>query len=754
MSCVTLMFLQFNMNPGISISSGPNIEYPLHSPDVLPTNNTSSSVENVTKNLARTTSIDSGSEHSWREKRSDLNSPTKKNPLNLTVWLPITSAADGNSIDELINRERILENISIFLKVPGKLQSESLLHVHASKRYCAISEFSANENGDSLPLCPNIIALKLAKNEEKPFGLPDNILNGPAHLVLYDESGNDHQFRSVSVTHWVPKSNLPVGEGRLGKHIAIPSEKLKLRTCNRNEGFNAMDVLQRISTQCPDRCDEVTVGDNYPSVWDSNEHTCRSTHPQVNPPLRPWAGSCNCESTCFTPETNVLESNWPYINVSQQHEFALEYRILGQFRSDHSLDNATYNKLRRIKKDKVKNRFKKCKQNTPPVSSLTRNYGHQHFSENGACSALAKNAPVHEATTTNLTMTCALHEAGDIHLYFIPNLKLIFCGIPKVGSTEWLKFFRYTWGANDNLKLIFCGIPKVGSTEWLKFFRYTWGANDYPSHPHYKVDRSLFLMKNLPIEKAQEILNDPTYTRAVFLRDPAERLLSAYLDKFKHGAYSKKIKEYDKVHAKDGQSPFMKGNKISFQEFVNTLSHPVVLNSKSCMGKGVIGLHKCTDVHWRSQKKICGLDGMLPLYDFVGDFAKIGNHSKLLLQQLGAWDTWGRNYDRGPPEQGKEKMQCNVPAQKRNESSVDLGPGFNQIPPAVHMSKSKEKFEKYYTPELLSKVRKLYAMDYAIYDEIQKWERDSSSDDHVVPAGYRLASIKKSCDGISSHSNK
>ena len=37
----------------------------------------------------------------------------------------------------------------------------------------------------------------------------------------------------------------------------------------------------------------------------------------------------------------------------------------------------------------------------------------------------------------------------------------------------------------------------------------------------------------LSLNKAINILNDPTYTKAVFLRDPMTRFLSAYLDKIR-----------------------------------------------------------------------------------------------------------------------------------------------------------------------------------------------------------------------------
>ena len=55
--------------------------------------------------------------------------------------------------------------------------------------------------------------------------------------------------------------------------------------------------------------------------------------------------------------------------------------------------------------------------------------------------------------------------------------------------------------------------------------------------PHFSKNKPL--LKHLPLERVNAILRDPDWTRAVFFRDPARRLLSSYLDKFvQHRDYS------------------------------------------------------------------------------------------------------------------------------------------------------------------------------------------------------------------------
>lgn len=54
---------------------------------------------------------------------------------------------------------------------------------------------------------------------------------------------------------------------------------------------------------------------------------------------------------------------------------------------------------------------------------------------------------------------------------------------------------------------------------------------------HYHQDMDKYKVKTMPNmtpERVSSILTDPTWTKAVFLRDPAERLLSCFLDKIVH----------------------------------------------------------------------------------------------------------------------------------------------------------------------------------------------------------------------------
>ncbi len=53
----------------------------------------------------------------------------------------------------------------------------------------------------------------------------------------------------------------------------------------------------------------------------------------------------------------------------------------------------------------------------------------------------------------------------------------------------------------------FCGIPKVGITQWIQFLRFTLGARDYRAHPHSKRDQRLLRFDSMREEVQMEILN-------------------------------------------------------------------------------------------------------------------------------------------------------------------------------------------------------------------------------------------------------
>mmetsp|Transcript_10705 Transcript_10705/g.22700 ORF Transcript_10705/g.22700 Transcript_10705/m.22700 type:complete len:407 (-) Transcript_10705:124-1344(-) len=255
-------------------------------------------------------------------------------------------------------------------------------------------------------------------------------------------------------------------------------------------------------------------------------------------------------------------------------------------------------------------------------------------------------------------------------------------------------------------KLAFCGIPKVGITQWEQFLRFYMGAKDYPSLPHYKMDRVFFQFDQLDPRAQRKIWEDEEWTWAAFVRDPAERLLSAYLDKIK---------------SKSSKFSWTDGS-LTFEGFINSLSTPS--NFTNCEnGKGAnSGLSWCSDPHWRPQVYSCGISERLDRFQFIGDIHNAADQTRELLGHVGLWESHGKHFINGGVQVGRNPW-CNIMSHPHNHTRHV---GFQQKDEVSnssaaklvygHSKGSKGKMDTYYTPELLTRVQEeLYADDFNLW---------------------------------------
>jgi len=85
----------------------------------------------------------------------------------------------------------------------------------------------------------------------------------------------------------------------------------------------------------------------------------------------------------------------------------------------------------------------------------------------------------------------------------------------------------------ESHKLVFFPVAKNGCTVFKKLFRRMMGESDWlEKNPHApsKTD-GLKHVGHFSRDKQLEMMTSPNWTRAIFVRDPLERTLSAYLDK-------------------------------------------------------------------------------------------------------------------------------------------------------------------------------------------------------------------------------
>jgi hypothetical protein len=111
--------------------------------------------------------------------------------------------------------------------------------------------------------------------------------------------------------------------------------------------------------------------------------------------------------------------------------------------------------------------------------------------------------------------------------------------LPELESTDVI-FQPDRWDGAivaEEYKLVFFPIDKVGCSEWKLLFRRImgfprWNPKQKLFHLHDPDWNGLQYLANYSEEEAQEMLTSITWTRAVFVREPKGRILSAFLDKF------------------------------------------------------------------------------------------------------------------------------------------------------------------------------------------------------------------------------
>jgi hypothetical protein len=172
----------------------------------------------------------------------------------------------------------------------------------------------------------------------------------------------------------------------------------------------------------------------------------------------------------------------------------------------------------------------------------------------------------------------------------------------------------------ESHKLIFFSIPKVGCTVWKQLFRrmmgYTdWASQDYETYqPHNPQVNGLKYLYNYSLEEASVMMTSQEWTRAMMVRDPKTRFLSAFLDK-SVGNFHLHIKRRccpDESCIDDAQT---------LEGFLRLCA-------------------KCYDDHWRPQSDRVDFK-YWPYIDHISHVETAADDAKDLLQNIGAWEEFG-----------------------------------------------------------------------------------------------------------------
>ena len=258
----------------------------------------------------------------------------------------------------------------------------------------------------------------------------------------------------------------------------------------------------------------------------------------------------------------------------------------------------------------------------------------------------------------------------------------------------------------ERYKLIFFYVPKVGCTVWKQLFRRMMGYTDWKEKfPHDTRSNGLVYLHQLNLTYATEIMNSPDYTRAIMLRDPKERLLSAYLDKALHDQGSYLLDACCKS-TRTCWTPTITGGGGTFADFFRLTQ-------------------RCMDTHWRPQSQRME-EKYIPLLDVIGHMKTMERDAKRLLQRIGAWDDYGAS---GWGVHGNESIF-------QSKGTVSHATSQNK-------ADSRQRLAQFYTAELEKIVDLKYAKDYDI-PEYRLWKQpifpSSRPTVHVQRKDYIMSS--------------
>ena len=302
------------------------------------------------------------------------------------------------------------------------------------------------------------------------------------------------------------------------------------------------------------------------------------------------------------------------------------------------------------------------------------------------------------------------------NLKYIPEERLVFCLIPKVASSSFLRLFSRMAGVplRDRKAKKKLRVSDPNNMEALRQGR-------------YQVLPSFDSLVSDDYSTAVDALNSQKWTRVAVFRDPAERLLSAYLDKIQATTAFSRHKLLIFADIMNLTLPVNATvedikeslQKITFPEFVDLV-----------IQQGEAGLW---NPHWRHQSEFCGLKQIFHKLDMVMVLNYGGDTSttqfarclfqKLLRKRMLDKDftekkyTSLHKYSRGADGTFKYKPRVNVLEyfeQIKAELSSKYQESGKTHANAGYISNARKHMKKMYDSHLIGKVKRLYQQDYIV----------------------------------------
>ena len=240
---------------------------------------------------------------------------------------------------------------------------------------------------------------------------------------------------------------------------------------------------------------------------------------------------------------------------------------------------------------------------------------------------------------------------------------------------------------DDQLQYVYCRVPKVANTNWRRTLIMLTGKLTNYSRPEQipfeLVHEKTVRYKHIGV--LNTLLPDDSdwrlrkYFKFIFVREPLERLLSAFRDKllFKKDDYKDIDVDIVQKYRPREYRPSVKRYNVTFAEFVRYVLDEHAAGS-------------VLDRHWLPQSKVCSV--CEPLFEFIGHYETLDTDVELVVSKL--------------------KSRVHDQQQRRQVDHITFPSGSS------HTSKTNGLMKQMYSTipaQHIQALYKLYAVDYALF---------------------------------------
>ncbi|XP_063073196.1 carbohydrate sulfotransferase 11 isoform X2 [Engraulis encrasicolus] len=249
------------------------------------------------------------------------------------------------------------------------------------------------------------------------------------------------------------------------------------------------------------------------------------------------------------------------------------------------------------------------------------------FVAEGCCGKGSRNAleELYSPTQTEFTAAALLHQSRRERVSEVCRAQSASSRQRRVLTPADLRHLL----VDETHRLIYCYVPKVACTNWKRVMMVLSGEGKYtdpmqipPSEAH--VPANLRTLSQYSIGEINRRLK--SYLKFLFVREPFERLVSAYRNKFTlryntsfHRRYGTKIVRRYRQNATE--EALRSGADVTFREFAEYLTDPATQR------EGPL------NEHWQTVHSLC--HPCLIHYDLVGKYETLEEDANTVLQLAG-----------------------------------------------------------------------------------------------------------------------